>query len=169
MRLPCWPLVVAFLIVASVAQAQDAGRVGLTVAYPEAVGIVWHVTDRVAVRPEFGFKNGSNESLSVSTVVVGVSGLFYVRKWDALSAYVSPRVGLERDSATNQDGSSPAPPTTTYVFDGSFGFQYSFQKQCAFFGETGVAYTRSSTTFDERTASLHTTGTRAGDGHILYF
>ncbi len=33
------------------AYAQDDPRVGLTMGYPTSVGVLWHVTDRIAIRP----------------------------------------------------------------------------------------------------------------------
>ena len=34
------------------ANAQDNPRVGLTMGYPTSIGVLWHVTDRIAIRPE---------------------------------------------------------------------------------------------------------------------
>jgi hypothetical protein len=122
------------------------------------------------LRPDFSFRQGANESLTVLTMTVGVSGVVYVGKWDQLKAYVSPRFALQRDSSTLVIPSTLAPPpTTTYIGAGSFGFQYSLQKRCAVYGETGVVYTHSSTTFEDVTSGLHTLGTRAGLGIIFYF
>ena len=34
------------------AGAQDQGKIGITMAYPASVGMLWRVSDKVAVRPE---------------------------------------------------------------------------------------------------------------------
>ena len=39
--------------------AQDAGHVGLTIAFPAAVGVIWQATDRLAIRPDFQFSQSS--------------------------------------------------------------------------------------------------------------
>ena len=96
---------------ASSLHAQERGQVGLTMGYPPAVGLVWHVTDLVAVRPEISFTSSASDPTSIpvlgtstsssSTLGVGVSALFYLWKWDALRAYVAPRFTYSR-----LDGSS---------------------------------------------------------------
>jgi len=89
------------------ARAQEKGKVGLTMGYPSSVGIVYHLTDKIAIRPELNIAQASTETnvptlagVSVGTTTVssstwaigtGVSGLFYVRQWDDLHLYVSPR------------------------------------------------------------------------------
>src|SRR4051812_40776 len=80
--------------------AQEPGRVGLTIAFPASVGIVWEATDNLAVRPDFAFSQASSDSLTSSSNAAGfgVSVLLYVRKWDALRAYVAPRFSYMRTS-----------------------------------------------------------------------
>jgi hypothetical protein len=169
MRSSCGLLVVAFALLSTSVRAQEASRVGITIAYPEAVGLFWHVSDGFALRPDFSFKTGANESITVLTTTVGVSAIVYVGKWDALRAYISPRFAFQRDSSSSRPEPSGAPPTTTYIGVGSFGVQYSLHPRCAVFGETGVSYTHSSTTFEDVTAGVHTLGTRSGMGLIFYF
>jgi hypothetical protein len=171
MRSRRWLFGLAFILVsASSARAQDAGQVGTTIAYPAAIGVIWHVTDNFAVRPDFSFLSGANPSISVLTTSVGISGLIYVGKRDGLRAYLSPRIGYQRDSSSPTDPEAPAPPTTaTYVVAGSFGVEYSVQKRFALFGESGIAHSHSSTTLGDVTATLHSWGTRAGVGVIFYF
>ncbi len=98
-------LMLAVSVVLSVganALAQDAGQIGITMGYPSAVGIIWQVTDNVAVRPEISFSTTSTESPAISsglslpgvsddlgkssstTVAFGASGLFYFGEWDKL-------------------------------------------------------------------------------------
>ena len=92
--------VLAGLLIATpvTALGQEKGQVGLTMGYPASVGLVWHVAERVAVRPEFSFSKSTSDaeeiidaSSSGWTLGVGISGLFYVSRADNLRTYVSPR------------------------------------------------------------------------------
>src|SRR5262249_50887099 len=112
------------LSVGANALAQDAGQVGVLLGYPSAVGVIWHVTDNVAVRPEISFAPGSTENpvissglplpglsddlgdTSTTAVTAGVSGLFYFGQWDKLRAYVSPRYTYARLTAETGSGST---------------------------------------------------------------
>src|SRR5215468_3899479 len=91
------------VITASVANAQENGKVGVAMGYPGSVSVVWQVADGLAIRPELSFRSGHSDggSSGLSTITsttdsssvgVGVSALVYVKTWDALRAYVSPRV-----------------------------------------------------------------------------
>src|SRR5262245_13190537 len=99
-----WLVCLLSVVIVKPAAAQEKGQVGLTMGAPAAVGIVWHVTDRVAVRPELVFSRVTNEVTETYTVLIvnqlqtqqttrsimtsqigaGVSGLFYVSKQDKL-------------------------------------------------------------------------------------
>jgi len=47
--------------------------------------VIWHVTDQLAVRPDFSFSDSSSDTLGSSTGVnFGVSGLWYFQRWDNL-------------------------------------------------------------------------------------
>src|SRR5262245_22279327 len=156
------------LSVSANALAQDAGQIGVTLGYPSGVGVIWHVTDNVAVRPEISFSTGSSENPVISSglslpglsddvgessstaVTAGVSGLFYSGKWDRLHAYVSPRytyshLTSESGSTFSIDGRNSA-----YTVTGSFGAHYQLHRRFAVFGETGFGYTHSHTTSTSR-------------------
>jgi hypothetical protein len=70
------------------AAAQDEGKVGITMGYPAAVGIIWHVSDTVAIRPELSFSGSSSETDRAENITdsesdgwtlgTGISALFYV-------------------------------------------------------------------------------------------
>src|SRR5690349_6856829 len=79
------------------ADAQDDPRVGLTMGYPTAIGVLWHVSDRIAVRPEIDFSRSTatsegtsplgslNDDETTSHVIrPAVSALFYVTQRDQL-------------------------------------------------------------------------------------
>jgi hypothetical protein len=140
----------AMLVVASLARpvlAQDDPRIGIAMGYPASVGLIWHVADGVALRPEISFTRSSAEttittSLPVITVGgvptinpattvtvnttdqwevgVGVSALFYVTRHDALRTYLSPRYAYTRRSSTNQ--ASTLLPSTAFGSDSSGHF-----------------------------------------------
>jgi hypothetical protein len=157
-------LVPVLTLMASPAPAQDQGQVGVTMAYPASVGIVWQVADRVAVRPEFSFNQSTTDITSIVTLTVGnqtqtiqsqsstaatsfgtgVSGLFRVWKRDALSAYLAPRYTYTHGSTT-PSGAFASPPTetttTSHGMSGSVGAQYAMARRFSVFGEVGLAYT----------------------------
>ena len=152
---------------ASTLHAQERGQVGLTMGYPPAVGLMWQVTDLVALRPEISFTSSASDPTSIpllgttsnssSTLGVGVSALFYFWKWDALRAYVAPRFTYSRlhgsSERTSQSISFPPLSTvttttttettlTTESYVGLFGAQYSLHKRFSAFGEVGFGYSR---------------------------
>ena len=153
------------LCVGANALAQDAGQVGITMAFPSAVGVIWHVTDNFAVRPDISFSSGSTESPAIragssllapviesiesssTAVTAGVSGLFYFGTWDKLRVYVSPRYAYGR--VTSNTGSTFAIDNrnSTYAVTGSFGAHYQLHHRFAVFGETGFGYNHSRSTF----------------------
>lgn len=101
------------------ALAQDERTVGLVMAFPSEVGVLWQVSDRIAVRPDVSFtwvKHNSSSSVSFDDVDygryesessshslgAGVSVLVTVARWERLRAYVVPRVSYTRISGNIQ-------------------------------------------------------------------
>jgi hypothetical protein len=140
------PIAVVLLALGcATARAQEAGRVGVTMESPVAIGLIWHISDRVAVRPDVALSHSSgtaspqtttsisstSSNNDATTVTVGVSGRLRLAKWDALSAYVSPRFAYARQSATTSNtitisvpntigllvGGTSLPSTMTSTFD----------------------------------------------------
>ena len=163
-------------VAASVA-AQDRGRVGITMGYPASVGLLWHVSETTALRPEFTFNrdDASSESLVSArsnfwSTAAGASVLFYSSVRDNLRTYVAPRFSYARTRGTSDITSST---TNSYAFAGMFGAQYSLGKRFAAFGEVGFGYSRqtgsvTSPVFTTKSRS-NSVGTRSGAGVILYF
>src|SRR3954463_7334541 len=87
------------------AAAQESGRVGITMGFPASIGVIFHVTDSIAVRPEFAFNHTSTESTSFTstswTYGTGVSALFYLHAFDRVRPYVSPRFAYTRGDASS--------------------------------------------------------------------
>jgi hypothetical protein len=166
------------------AAAQDE-RVGLTMGYPTAVGVLWQVSDRLAIRPEFSWAHQSIENDSPfaqgtsdsSGVGVGISALVRLRQWGQVRSYVAPRFEVVRTSVdTTIDLPSLFPPgfpspgpssqttTTTgtsYEGGASIGVQASPAAHFGVFGEVGLMYGRSKTTGDASVLQPSPSSTRA--------
>ena len=160
---------------------QEPGPVGLVMGLPASVGVIWHLGERLAVRPELSLSWSSAESTTPSAggaitsstdaaqIGVGSSVILYVRQWDGLRLYVSPRFVYLRSETTATSGQSTS---TTYSGSGSFGAQYSLGRRAGVFGELGLSYTRLRTSSDF-VASAESRGTlvrtRSSVGLIVYF
>jgi len=155
------PLVLAVVLLLwsrAAAFAEDP-KVGVLLGYPTAFGLIWQVSERVALRPDLTFSFASGES-SLSTsdntaVGVGLSGLFYTHRWDNARVYLSPRVTYSH-STTSSGPVAPNSPGVTvssidgrnsvYSVSGSVGAEYHLHRHVGLFGETGFAYSHSQTT-----------------------
>jgi hypothetical protein len=153
---------VAASLVARDARAQDEPRFGVTMGFPAAVGVIWNVADRLALRPEVTLSGTSTSSDSAIAPIlgldtgstgdgfqfgVGVSALIYLSRWDALRTYVSPRFSYSHATNTGTSlGSSSDTTSRSYFTSGSFGAQYAFARHFGVFGEIGVGYTSATTT-----------------------
>lgn len=189
----------AMLLTCAPAAAQDRGQVGIAMGYPSIVGVIWHATDRMAIQPKISFSHNSGEltvesDLTINGVVVstssvttssdgwsvapGVSVLFYVGKWDNVSAYIAPGYTYARGSSTSTTtAQSPflGAQTQTRTFSteahearGVFGVQFTPHRRFAVFGEQGVRYSRSTggVSGDGKTFSI---GNTSAVGAIFYF
>ncbi|MCC6989245.1 MAG: hypothetical protein IT181_09625 [Acidobacteria bacterium] len=188
--------VVMLVMAARSAAAQEAGDVGVTMGYPGALGVVWHVTDGIALRPDIALTRSTSESTTSVTGVfvgsglsststsegwgtsVGVSVLVNVRTIDRLRLYLAPRIAYARSTADNESGLSGAltgftAKTTGVLASGSFGSQFSLHDRFAVFGELGLQYTTQTTTSDFPGSSTEAEGTtfglRSAVGVTFYF
>jgi Outer membrane protein beta-barrel domain len=182
-RLPAAVLLLPVLFVAQSvpALAQDTGNVGISMGYPASVGVVFQVTDSVALRPEISFTRISSDSDSAFgdintsnyTYEIGISGLLYLGRWDKLRAYVAPGYAYRRTGGSNEIDFPPIASTTVsgHSFLGSFGAQYSLHEKFSVFGEAGLRYftqqTRSS--FSNGGVEFRSIGSRGAVGVIFYF
>jgi opacity protein-like surface antigen len=168
---------VALLFVPSVAAAQEPGDVGVFMGYPN-LGLVWHVSEKVAIRPEISFSSTSTEVDSSFggtgtshnwNVKFGASALLFLNDADRLRTYVAPQFTYTR-SETETNSSLSAAVGNTYGLAGLFGTQYSLNDRFSVFGELGLGYTHVTTSDLIGTASkADNWGTRTGVGVILYF
>jgi hypothetical protein len=167
--------VFALVALPGAASAQDVGAKGLTMGYPESIGVLWHVTDRVAIRPEFLFAHSTtdtnlpldDDSRSSTSIGVGASALYYLSDRDNLRPYVAPR-WMYGHSDPGSGGTS----ITTNTISGAFGAQYALSKRFSVFGESGLSYTHSTAKSDVlATITVKGNGiaTHTAAGVILYF
>lgn len=188
--------VVMLVVAARSAGAQEAGDVGVTMGYPGALGVVWHVTDGIAIRPDIALSRSTSESTTSATgpfagsglsststsdgwgTTVGLSVLLNVRTIERLRLYLAPRIAYAHSTADNETGLSGAltgftAKTTGVLASGSFGSQYNVHDRFAVFGELGLQYTTQTTTSDfpgSRTEADGTTfGLRSAVGVTFYF
>ena len=117
-------------LMATPAAAQEAGDVGMTVSAPSAIGMIWHVTERVAVRPDLAFSFGESDGddgspdVSSDTFSLGGSVLFYTGRWDNLQTYVAPRLSYTWSSSSIDTSQNDFEASqNSWGFSGSFGAQ----------------------------------------------
>lgn len=181
--------VAVLLFVSLPAAAQESGQVGVAMGYPGSIGIIWHASDRMAIRPDFNLTKTTSENtggFSGSKVDgwalgFGLSALIYTGKKDNLRTYFSPRFAYGRSSTDSDSSSSTSSSETTansYTFSGSFGAQYSLSRRFSVYGEAGLLYSRNDATFKSSallsgvttgTTTSHGFGTRGAVGVVVYF
>jgi hypothetical protein len=162
------------------AHAQEAGKVGLVMSMPTDVGVIWHVNDNIAIRPEINFHFGSSESEADGTTLsddshsgfgLEVSGLFYMAGTDSVRTYVTPRIGFDWESADDDDGPGDVSANGMEV-SLSYGVQYSPVSRFSIFGELGLEYGRGTSTIEvlgtEVESKSSVWGPRTEVGVILY-
>lgn len=150
----------AFLVSTQAVDAQSRGRVALSIAHPSAVGIVWHVKDRFALRPDFSFSRRSSDSppgtiSRVWTATIGLSALVYLFRSDSLQGYIAQRASYSKTDGAQRIGSE------AYTLGEAFGLQYALGRRFAVFGETGLQYSWSSVPVFFQGVRVQTTHTRA--------
>jgi hypothetical protein len=161
------------------ASAQEAGDIGVTVSAPSAIGVIWHVTPRLAIRPDLAFSfgesdgEGSSPDLSSHTVSLGGSVLFYTGRWDNFQTYVTPRLSYSWSSSSS-DGSGDFDATqNAWGLSGAFGGQYALGTRFAVFAEAGLAFSsqtaETSSSFGGNDRTSWAFGTRTAVGATLYF
>jgi hypothetical protein len=119
------------------AAAQNDRRIGVTFAFPGAVGVQWDVTDAFSLRADAGFSRTRSESTtdfgdlfpptfpvtvtrfpSSTTVTtsqhasIGISAMWALHSRDQLKLYVAPRAGvrvMSQESETSYDLSGLPP------------------------------------------------------------
>lgn len=171
------------LLLPGLAGAQDQGDAGITLGHPGTIGVLWHVSDRVAVRPEFGFSYTSSESTIGDeiaatstgwTLVPGISAVVYLQRYERLRTYFSPRFTFARSTNSFEaDPSAPTAKSTNKSYSGvaSFGTHYSFTEKLSLFAELGLGVTRTtgSSALSPAKTGAYQWATRTGVGVVFYF
>lgn len=135
----------------------------------QSLGVWWHVTDMIALRPSLAYSSttktveasGTKTSETTNTFGVGIAVPIYLAKMNLLDLYVAPAFayGSNGSNYTNIDAGV------------ALGLQVAVNEQLQFFGEMGLGYRN---TTDKATANQTTTtgtfGTARGSvGVIFYF
>jgi Outer membrane protein beta-barrel domain len=169
-------------IVPALAAAQDTRKVGITMGYPAAFGVLWHASSSLAIRPELSVSGSSNETLSNSfesegdgwAVGTGISALFYLGPADKLRTYVSPRYTYAHTSNTTElasvTNSSTTATTNINSVAGSFGAQYAVGDRFSVYGEVGFGFSHSTAKSSPSgiKGSGNSWGLRSGVGVVFY-
>lgn len=172
----CIAGIALLMMISTPAEAQDAGRIGVTLAVPTALGVIWHATDRWAIRPELNFST-SHSSSSQSQLAfnghsweVAVNAPYYLSSTDNVHTYLSPRIGYSR--STSEVVITPPIPSSTLTeleLAGSFGAQYAPVRRFNIFGETGISFRHSESSSGGISGlSRSAWGLRSSVGVILY-
>jgi opacity protein-like surface antigen len=182
-------VLVAIVVAAAPAAAQEKGQLGLQLSY-SGLGLVWHATENFALRPAVTVsRSWSDATYTASTTPlvstteshswalgVGLNALFYMRKYENLRTYFTPGFGYSRSSGTSTATGSVTNPTSesvssVYAATGSYGAQYSLGKRFTVFGELGVGYSRARTTSGTSSNNSHASSVAPTSriGAILYF
>jgi hypothetical protein len=169
--------------------AQERGQIGVTMGYPAALGVIWHVAERLAIRPEVSFAFSSGEvttalssplpggsvvvtTSDTSVVSPGLSALYYLHNLDQLKTYLSPRFVYSRTRTDTQvsEGLFGGSDLTgsTYTYSGSFGAHFSPHHRFAVFGEIGVAFLDTHNTSTISVTDSHQIVSRGGVGIVFY-
>jgi len=160
------------------AWAQDKGDAGLAISVPAAIGVIWHPSNRLAIRSDVAFGvtetdgEGTVPDISSRNITLGVSALFYTHRWDELRTYVSPRFTYAHATTSISAPNLGDQTLSTWGLGGSIGAQYALGTRFGVFAEAGVSYSSQqseslSPSITDRTT--WTFGTRTAVGGILYF
>ena len=184
------PCAVLIAVLPASARAQAKHKAGITMGFPASVGVLWHLNEKVALRPELTFGGSSSETSITTTtttpisinsdnwsVGTGVSALFYLKTEDRLRTYVSPRfIYSHTSTSSDTSGLTTQPPVDlsqsgdAWGGIGSFGAQYAVGDRFTVFGEFGFGFSHSSTSRSAAgtSGSGNSWGTRGGVGIVYY-
>ncbi len=162
-RLPLL-LLSCIALVPATARAQERGQTGVVMGYPTTFAFIWHVSDRLAIRPEVGFAHSSTDnensifsvdaSIDTWTATVGGSVLWYVGRVDNVRTYFSPRIAFAHNSADSSTNDDDPRTADTFAASGSFGAQYTPVRKFSVYGEIGYGFSHG---WSEVTTPISTT------------
>ena len=185
-------LLISFMILCvSIAFSQETGKFGFFFKAGSSynVGLTYNLSNRVTLRPSFGFSSNKSEYESESAQDIKENsysmdlGLFYhFLKKDHFTAYSGFEAGYTyRNRESDTDVSSSiyilaVRESRGYRGNAILGFQYNFNKHLAVFGEIAFGFLKEKTEFDGQNLlvisypSKYTSWSlsRSGFGIILY-
>lgn len=129
--------IVMILIASKPLAAQDTSRVALAIGL-RGPGVLASLSREIALRLDATVSQSSTSDVDVWSGTIGMSGLFYLRSWDALRSYVGPRV-----SYSYANSGATANTWSGQLF---FGTEYALGRRFGVFGELGPSYARTSGT-----------------------
>src|SRR4029453_17000560 len=139
-RMVCVAGLVLAGLMTTPAAAQEKGDIGMAVPAPAAIGLIWPVSERVAIRPEMSFSfsetdaEGANVSdLSSHSVTLAGTALFYAGQWDSLRTYFAPRISYSWTGSSTGGGINS--DQDAWGLGGSIGAQYGLGTRFAVFAE----------------------------------
>jgi len=172
---------VLFFAASLMAQEKDIakGRVGLT--FP-TTGIIWHLSDNIALLPNVGFTYnwaGYDSNSSTSTgkgLSAGVSLRFYTREWNGVRFYLSPKYAFNRSTSNSEivvptASQRSSSSLNSHAIAGAWGLQYPISGRVSIFGDIGVSFSRSGNSSSSSIYSeshSNRIGTTGSWGLILY-
>jgi hypothetical protein len=166
MRLSTTAAVLLMLALAPTATAQEP-RLGLTVAYPTGVGVIWRVSERLALRPEFtlGYSNEiddqfANVRANAWRFGVALSGVVSIVRDGPRHLYAAPYYEFQRRYTTASQTVSYGDPddffattrfallevkprTNEHSIGGIVGFEFRIKDRYGLFVEGGAAHRNS--------------------------
>ena len=167
--------------------AEEAGKFGFLFKSSSihSVGLSFNLTDRVTLRPSFGFSTNKNEyesqnSADTKNNLYSVDlGLFYhFLKKDRFTAYSGLEVGYSHQKFEREISGvviqDSVEKKSGYMGNAIIGLQYNFNKHLAVFGEVAFGYQKTEYEYNEPIiisypAESITWGlSRSGFGIILY-
>ena len=115
--------------------AQGNQRVALDIGIPAGIAVLWHINDKVDLRPDFTFVHVSQDNAGSQTRLgFGASLLFPIKSTTSFTPYVGLRGGYAWYSGSNS--------TTDRSLAGIFGARYAIDKRFGISAETGFVFDR---------------------------
>lgn len=121
-----------------------ASKFGVDFSYANqlpTLGVMWHVTDMIALRPSLGFSSTTTDPNTGSTTVLnfGIAVPIYLANFNALDLYVAP--GFTYKSTNTKPATGSSTTASDIGVTAALGLQVKVTDQLHLFGEMGLGYT----------------------------
>jgi hypothetical protein len=172
-------------VISAPVRAQERGQIGVVMEAPATFAVIFHPSNKVAIRPEVTLAHASTELVQLTlgdtitkanewAVNVGASALFYAARWDRVHSYLSPGFTFGHASVDTSSGSDQRESSAkTFSGKASWGVQFVAARKFSVFGEMGYRLSRSKVPTESPIGTLTTTtwsgGSRGAVGIIFYF